>query len=131
MTSTGGVGTVTEITVHYDIRDLSPNLRLHWRARAKRTKQAREVARLAWIQAGKPTTDAPVRVSMIVRRARQMDQANLWSAAKACLDGVFVKAFTPDDGPKWLTLGEVRQESGKAWKERPEVIFIIQRRAGP
>lgn len=43
---------------------------------------------------------------------------------------LFVRAITPDDGPKWLTLGEVRVESGKRWADAPEVEFIVEESNG-
>lgn len=114
------------ITCRFDVNRCSPNLRQHWRVRAKHTKAAREAGRQAWLEAGSPVASGPVRVSLLVRRARKLDQANLWSACKGLLDGVFVGALTPDDGERWVKLGSVTQESGKAWKLREECVLVVE-----
>jgi hypothetical protein len=142
MTSTGCAGTVQGLLVpgppggtialkiHYDPQLLSPNLRLHWRQRAKRTQAAREAARLAWLAAGSPVSDAPVVLHAILRRARRIDDDNAWGCLKALRDGVFTDGVTPNDSPAWVSMGTLRQQAEKRWKGREEVIFIIQLRAG-
>jgi hypothetical protein len=34
--------------------------------------------------------------------------------------------MAPDDSPRWLELGEVRQETGARWRRRPEVEVVIE-----
>lgn len=113
------------IRVRFDINRVSPNQRLHHMTRARLNRMAREAGRLAWAQAGRPTSSAPVTVDLILRRARAIDQANAWAAAKGAIDGVFVEALTPDDSPKYVRLGTVTQETGKAWKGREECVFVV------
>ena len=36
--------------------------------------------------------------------------------------------MTPDDTRKYVTPGRVKQETGKKWKDRPQVIFIVRGR---
>lgn len=98
----------------------------HWAQRAKIMRLARETAHFAWAAAGKPVAAGKVRVSVTTRRARVMDVCNIVGGLKPILDGVFVKAMTPDDGPKWLELGAVTQVSAKQWKGREEVELFIE-----
>lgn len=95
-------------------------------ARSHLMKTAKELARMAWLAAGKPTSAVPVRVSVIVRRGRRMDDWNIPGACKPLIDGLFVRGVTPDDGPRWVHLGGVRQETGKRWAGREECEFIIE-----
>lgn len=67
-----------------------------------------------------------VRVSVITRRGRLMDTCNVVGGLKPLLDGIFVKAMTPDDSPRWLELGSVRQITGKQWRDMPEVELVIE-----
>jgi len=63
---------------------------------------------------------------MIVRRGRMIDQDNAIGGSKPLRDGIFNDGLTPDDSPKWVKLGGVEFEVGKQWKDRPEVIFIVE-----
>ena len=124
---------VIRITVPFDINRCSPNHRLHYLARARLMAAARQAGRLAWMAAGSPQATVPVQVSLVLHRARAIDQGNAWAAAKGAIDGVFVDALTPDDGPKWVTLGSVVQETGRQWKGREECVFVVtaaERRPG-
>lgn len=114
------------ITVPFDPSLLSNNQRLHWAERQRRTRAVRDTARLCWLQAGSPQAAGPVRVSLIVRRGRKMDADNLLTGCKGAADALFKQAVTPDDGPRWLSWGEVEQETGKQYALKPEVIFIIE-----
>lgn len=115
------------ISVRFDPNRLSLNQRLHWRERHRRNRAVKDAARLAWMQAGQPRFEGPVRVSMVVRRGRTIDHDNAITGTKAARDALFNDGIVPDDSPAWVTIGECRQEAGKAWKERPEVEFIIER----
>lgn len=89
--------------------------------------EARRAARSAWILAGEPRLDCPVRVSLLVRRGRVMDLGNIVGGCKPLMDGIFTNAVTPDDSPKWVAeLGGVKQIAGKEWKGKEEVVFIIE-----
>lgn len=117
------------ITVPWDVARTADNRTRrggHWAQRAKVVKTAREIARNCWQLAGSPTSDVPVRVSVLCRRGRTMDTCNIVGGLKPVLDGVFVKALTPDDTPKWLTLGQVAQETGKQWKGAEEVVLTVE-----
>jgi Holliday junction resolvase RusA-like endonuclease len=119
------------ITVPFDAHRLSLNQRLHWRERHRRNQAVKEAARFAWMQAGCPRVAGPVRVSMVVRRGRSIDVDNAITGTKAARDALFCHAITEDDNPRFVTLGECRQEVGKAWKERPEVEFIVEPLSAP
>lgn len=116
------------IVVPWDPNRTNPNrmMSLHWAAKGKLAKQARLLACLCWQQAGSPVASGPVRVCVTVRRGRVMDQGNIWAGLKHVIDGIFVGALTPDDSPRWLQLGDVRQETGKQWRGREECEFLIE-----
>jgi hypothetical protein len=97
----------------------------HWRARGEMNRRARETAWAAWVQAGQPTFPVPVKASVTIRRARQMDLTNAIGGLKPVIDGLFVKAIVPDDGGKWFRLGEVQLVTGKEWSGREEVEFVV------
>lgn len=114
------------ITVFVDPGLTSPNLRLHWRSRADRNRKAREAARWAWITTGQPRAKGPVLVSVTVRRARAMDEGNVWAALKPTLDGLLVDAITPDDSPRWVRLGTLTQEIQGRYRGREECVFHVE-----
>lgn len=97
--TTTGTRTLLTVTMPLPSPLLTPNLRLHWAARARHTKQQREDA--AWYVAvcGLPHTaighlsqfTGRVRLDVTVRprpRMKQLDADNCWSALKATLDGI-------------------------------------------
>lgn len=120
------------IRVPWDVQRTSPNQRKHWRAWARIKKDAQEAARYGWMLAGRPVFTERVRVSIIVRRARVIDQDNAWAACKPLVDQIFNakrnagEGALPDDSQKWLELGSVTLQTGKAWKLRPEVVFVVE-----
>ena len=109
---------------------LSLNHRKNWRI----ASEARERARLAWLAAGRPKSTVPVRVDLIIYRARRVDQSNAWTAAQPYLDGCMSanrnqgQGVVPDDGEKWLTLGTVTQETGFCFKRKEYVELRIMPR---
>jgi hypothetical protein len=115
------------ITVPFDPHRLSLNARLHWRARKRLNDAAKEAAVYGWMLAGQPKAEGPVRVSLIVRRGRRLDIDNAITGTKACRDALFKGRVTPDDSPRWVTLGECQQECGKVWRGREECVFVIER----
>ena len=77
----------------------SANDRLHWRARATRTKRLRETAAIAWQQAGHPTfTRAHITATVHYPGDYRADPANIISTViKAIVDGVVDAGALPDD----------------------------------
>lgn len=123
------IGIDTHIVIRWDVARTADNRTRrggHWSQRARVVKMAREAARLAWLNAGSPTASGKVRLSVICRRARQMDTCNIVGGLKPLIDGVFVNGMTPDDTPKHLELGSVTQETNKRWKGAEEVEFVIE-----
>jgi hypothetical protein len=114
------------ISVPWDAGRLSPNKRLHWGHRARVAKVALQTAQLAWRQAGSPRAKGRVRVNVSIRRGRVMDEDNALGGLKAVFDGLFKGCVTPDDSARWVTLGRIEQQTGKAWGKAPEVVFIIE-----
>jgi hypothetical protein len=127
---------IARVTVPFDVQRTAENVTRrggHWSARSRVMRLARELARLCWLDAGRPKAAGKVRVSVVIRRARALDTANAIGALKPLLDGLFVDAITPQDSPKWLEFGGCTQETAKEWKGREEVTFIVEdaREAAP
>lgn len=123
------MGELYRIVVPWDPARASLNRRLHWRARHEVNQAAKRAAYHAWLNAGAPRVrdGLPVRVSIVVRRGRVMDLDNALTGLKGCLDALFTgDRITPDDGPKCLELGGLRLETGKQWRDRPEVLFVVE-----
>lgn len=118
---------VAQISVSVDVQGASPNNRGHWRKLYRIKKAMREAAQWAWVAAGKPVSDVPVRYSILIRRARRIDGDNAIACCKPLIDGLFHKAVTPSDSGRWVTLGTVTQETGKKWKLAPEVVVTIEK----
>ena len=71
----------------------------------------------------------PVRVSVIIRRARSLDPDGIWAGLKPAIDGIFREGVTPDDSARWIRLGEITQETHNRWLGREEVEFVIETEA--
>jgi hypothetical protein len=118
------------ITVDFDLVRCSPNRHQCWQVKAQHASAARTAARIAWMQAGEPTLTPPVRVNVIVRRPRPLDQDNAWASAKHLIDGICgspqrkLPGIVPDDRPRYVRLGELTQITGKA-AGGPSVTFEI------
>ena len=119
-----------EIIVPFDPHRTSLNQRLHWRERCRRNQAAAEAAHYGWAKAGRPYTERRVRVSVLVRRGRVLDRDNVIAGLKPVADLLFSRrhgiAMTPDDGPQWVEWGSVEFETGKRWRDRPEVVLVVE-----
>lgn len=128
-------------TVHHDIGQCSQNAlrNKHWTAVHRLTHAARLAGYRAWIDAGGMRYEGKVRVSLVIRRARSLDPANLPGACKGVLDGVLVgihigtkeqrrllPALLPDDSARWVDSVTARQETGKEHKGRETVLVIVE-----
>jgi uncharacterized protein YbjT (DUF2867 family) len=122
------MGRSVEFTVPGDAGDLTANQRLHWRERARRVQWWREQARLRWWQSGRPAFAGKVRISYTVRRGRRLDADNCAgsSALKAVTDTLVACGALQGDGTQWVEYAPVQQETGKQWRERPEVIILVE-----
>lgn len=126
-------GVLCVVTVPFDPHRLSLNQRLHWRSRKSRNDVAKRAARYAYLDAGAPSFEEPVRVEIIVRRGREIDADNALSGCKPLIDALFCRrkngeGIIPDDSPRWLELTIPKQEPGARWKGREEVVFLVRRR---
>jgi len=125
--TTGSEGPV-RITVPFDPHLLCANRTFKmppWR-KGQLIRASKEAALSGWTQAGCPAIAGQVRVSLIVRRGRRMDDDAAWEGTKWARDALFVGRVTPDDSPRWVRLGGVEQETGARWRERPETVFVIE-----
>ena len=119
-----------QIIVPFDVQRLSPNLRIHYLERAKRVKKAREAARLAWLQAGKPALTQPALVAVTVRRTRRLDPDNALAACKAALDELLSTrnngcGLLPDDSGQWVTYAPIAQETGDRFRGKAAIVVTL------
>ena len=121
------------LVVPWDAGRLSSNAagRLHWRSTAALRRDARLAGDYAWRQAGCPKATAPVKVDILVRRGRKMDDQNIIGGLKAVFDGIFVNKLTPDDSSAWVSFGRVDQLTGRQWGLRPETVLTVTERELP
>ena len=125
------------LTVPFDVARLSINARrrLHWRDEAKLVRSARTAALLAWRMADGPVSRWPVTVEITVRRGRKIDPGCVIEGAKAIIDGLcwtrnpHHQGIIPDDNEEWIAYGAIRQETGAAWKQRPEIVLLVTPRS--
>ena len=124
--------------VPIDPSTLSHNQRIHPQERARRVKRARLAAEGAWQESGRPVARCRVRLDFAVYRGRKLDEGTVIDGCKALVDGLCGLRYskhpvtrkrliepgllTPDDGPEWVTFGEVQQHIGRCFAERPEVM---------
>lgn len=96
----------TAIILPWPPRELSPNSRMHWRAKAARAKAYR--ADCNWLtRHAEPETPAdgpiPVRITFCPRDKRKRDLDNMLASFKAGLDGV-ADALGIDDSRFEITI---------------------------
>jgi crossover junction endodeoxyribonuclease RusA len=92
---------------------LSSNQRLHWRAKAKRTKYWRELAAVTATSAINRGDVNPVGRAHIVAvltfpTAHRRDIHNYQPTLKACVDGIVDAGLLPDDSDKHLVGPDLR-----------------------
>jgi hypothetical protein len=118
-----------------DVLVLSPNRRLHPMERARLVKDWKARAWYAWMAAGCPKFDVPVRIAATLRRVRAVDPDNAAAALKACWDGLCTNrwhierlrdAMLPGDSAKWVEYAPVQQETGQHWKGKESVIVRVE-----
>ena len=90
-------------------QEIRPNARVHWGRKAKRVKEYRSRAKHAALQillegGGRnelvtliPVSRASVRITMLNKTARKMDQDNLIASMKPALDGLTDAEIWTDD----------------------------------
>ena len=106
----------------------SPNSRMVWQERARRVKQAREIAALAArsernrLDLDKAATPRTVQLTRIYSaRHKIMDADNVTAAMKPAVDGLRDAGWLVDDTPAWLTLLPMEQEKGRLPGLRVEI----------
>ena len=111
------------VIVKYDVNRLSPNQRIFWAERSKRTKVAKSLAEYAWRTQGRPGFNAPCNYRIVIFRGRRIDQDNAVASCKAILDGLFHGNMLPDDSDNYAKLHGLEQVTGKTW-ERCEAVQV-------
>ena len=92
-------------------------------ARARIARVHREAAWLCWHKAGRPVARCRVRLDVTLYRGRTMDEFNALACVKHVIDGLCVKALTPDDSPTWVAHGTITQQTGPDYHRAPVVVI--------
>ena len=96
---------------------LTANQRLHWRAKAERTRALRTRGRLAWRNAGlAPMDRAHLVVTLAWHDARRRDANNWQPTVKGLVDGIVDAGALPDDDNAHLIGPDMRGEVDPAVK---------------
>jgi hypothetical protein len=117
------------LTVFFDPQRTSPNHRLCWQAEMSRKQAMRTATEAAHAVAGRPRMSEPCVISITARRARRIDHDNLVAACKQAIDQAVHCIGLPNDGPAWVSLGTITQETGAVWRGREQVEFLIEARS--
>lgn len=97
-------------------RELSPNARVHWAAKARATKRYRYESFVEWKKAimhAGGWTPIPVELRVEYTHFRRadgylpMDEENAIAAIKAAIDGMVDAGIVPTDSAKWLRVGRL------------------------
>lgn len=93
---------------------LNANQRLHWAARANKTRRVRDAAYAAARTLLPAATHITVQLVWVVTDKRRRDSDNTYPTFKALCDGLVDAGIVPDDTPQYMTkLGPViRYEPG-------------------
>lgn len=107
----------TTFTVPLPPRELSPNARVHWAAKASATSEYRQAVKvfgLAYRRKHHLETFVRARVSLVfaIKGGRGVaycprDEANAVAAFKAGYDGIVAAGFVQDDSAKYMHMGGV------------------------
>ena len=91
---------------------LTANQRLHWRAKAERTRALRTRGRIAWQQSGlTPMDRAHLTVTIAWHDARRRDANNWQPTVKGLVDGIVDAGALPDDDNAHLIGPDMRGET--------------------
>ena len=110
-------------------QEIRPNWRGHWAAKARKVKEYRSRAKWAVITAladrGEllaelPIEQATVRVTMLNKTARKMDQDNLIASMKSAMDGLTDAGVWSDDRDVTI-LSPIRGKD----KDNPRIIIEV------
>lgn len=109
-------------------RILSSNQRLHWAARADRTKSLRLAAatHAAWDAPGHDYDRAHIVVTVTWPDKRRRDVHNLMPTIKACIDGFVDAGLLPDDSDKHLVGPDLRVSAGAGVKGHVVLAFELK-----
>jgi crossover junction endodeoxyribonuclease RusA len=115
-------------------REVNPNARVHWRVRARATREFREAAAWATFEATyasdrEATLDALREHGMVMdaeirwgRGRKRIDDDNAWASLKAARDGI--AAMLHEDDAR-MTCGRLTQTRGDG-----RVIVVLREREG-
>lgn len=112
------------------VKQLSPNQRLHWAEKNRRTQSWKQRTYLFWVQAGGKPAPGKARISFTQyrgARGRPVDADNAAASMKACLDGlVGINGLVADDGPRFVEIGPVTVIREKQYEAAPFLRVKIE-----
>jgi hypothetical protein len=112
------------------VKQLSPNQRLHWAEKNRRTQSWKQRTYLFWVQAGGKPAPGKVRLSFTQyrgTRGRPPDGDNIVSACKGVIDGlVGLNGLVADDGPSYVEIGSATCIRDKQYEANPFLRIHIE-----
>lgn len=110
-----------------DAGEGSPNRRMHWHTQSALKTKWKLLVLSAWNEAGCPVFTTKVRLSFHAYRGREMDESNLASSGVWIWieNGLKGKSF-PDDSPRYVQRGSVKQTIDAAFRKKPVVEVRIE-----
>ncbi|WP_336630010.1 MULTISPECIES: hypothetical protein [unclassified Microbacterium] len=105
---------MTVLTFWWERPPLNANQRLHWAAKAQKTRMVRDAARIAARTLLPSASHITVQLVWVVTDRRRRDSDNIYPTFKAMCDGLVDAGIVPDDTPEYMNkLGPIiRYEPG-------------------
>lgn len=92
---------MTVLTFDWPRPPLNANQRLHWAAKAKKTRDIRDCTRL-FAMSMDPAEHITVQLTWVVTDKRRRDSDNIYPTFKAMCDGLVDAGIVPDDTPQYM-----------------------------
>lgn len=109
---------------------LSPNKRLHWAEKNRRTQSWKDRTFLYWLEAGGKPAGGKVKLSFTQyrgTRGRPPDGDNITASVKGVVDGLVGKnGLVRDDGPKYVEIGACDCVRDKQYEAAPFLRIKIE-----
>lgn len=94
---------MTVIQFAWERPPLNANQRLHWAAKASKTRMIRDASRIAARTILPTASHLTVQLVWVVTDRRRRDSDNIYPTFKAMCDGLVDAGIVPDDTPEWMT----------------------------
>ena len=125
-----------QITLPLPPKELSPNVRVHWRDRAKATQEYRATVKLIAINHRniaqrqrlweEPTAPAVLSLVWHYKDKRLRDYDNCLAACKALIDGLVDAGWLLGDNHQVLSIGRLGMVTGEHWSKGDYIVATIE-----